>query len=147
MGLAVKTDGAAAASGAMADALISVNVPEAKNWILATAVTTKVFIDIWIGLWAFILALWWVLKVERKPEEKVNPLVIWYRFPKFVIGYFVTTFAILSLALVMPLENAQNTAKNYSRTIRYTEKIFLPDHLHLNRFDHKFQKVQRNKSR
>lgn len=110
MGLAVKTDGAAAASGAVTDALIKVKVPEAAGWVTATAVTVKVFIDIWIGLWAFVLALWWVTRVERKPGEKVQAVVIWYRFPKFVIGYFVTMFAILALASFIPIKDAISLA-------------------------------------
>jgi len=110
MALSVKTDGAAAASGAMADALISAVVPEAKNWVTATAITVKVFIDIWIGLWAFIMALWWVTRVERKPGEKVPAIVIWFRFPKFVIGYFVTMLALLGLAWFMPLKQAADLA-------------------------------------
>ncbi|MCX8135650.1 putative sulfate exporter family transporter [Pyrobaculum aerophilum] len=110
MGLSVKTDGAAAASGAVVDALISAKIPEAKGWLLSTAVTTKVFIDIWIGIWAFILAVWWVTRVERRPGERVSPMVIWFRFPKFVIGYFVTIFAILALASFMPLKDAISLA-------------------------------------
>ena len=92
MGLSVKTDGAAAASGALADALISAQPGLAayKNWVLTTAVMNKVFIDIWIGLWAFILAVMWVTRVERKPGEKVPVIQIWFRFPKFVLGYLAT---------------------------------------------------------
>jgi len=114
MGLAVKTDGAAAASGAVADALIGVTVPAAKGWVLSTAVTAKLFIDIWIGVWAFIMALWWVTRVERKPGEKVPAVVIWYRFPKFVIGYFVTMSALLALASYMPLSDAIKMASAIS---------------------------------
>jgi len=92
MGLAVKTDGAAAASGALADALISAQPGLAayKTWVMSTAVMNKVFIDIWIGLWAFILAVIWVTRVERKPGEKVPAIQIWFRFPKFVLGYIGT---------------------------------------------------------
>jgi hypothetical protein len=52
MGLSVKTDGAAAASGALTDALISAQPGLAayKTWVMSTAVMNKVFIDIWIGL-------------------------------------------------------------------------------------------------
>lgn len=114
MGLAVKTDGAAAASGAVADALISVTVPEAKGWVLTSAATTKLFIDIWIGVWAFVMALWWVTRVERKPGEKVPAIVIWYRFPKFVIGYFVTMLSLLALASFMPLSAAIKAASAIS---------------------------------
>jgi len=92
MGLAVKTDGAAAASGAIVDALISAKpgFEQYKGWILATAVTNKIFIDIWIGLMAFILAVIWVYRIERKPGEKVPVIELWFRFPKFIIGYIFT---------------------------------------------------------
>jgi uncharacterized membrane protein YadS len=92
MGLSVKTDGAAAASGALTDALISAQPGLAayKTWVMSTAVINKVFIDIWIGLWAFILAVIWVTRVERKPGERVPAIQIWFRFPKFVLGYLGT---------------------------------------------------------
>ena len=92
MGLSVKTDGAAAASGALADALISSQhgLSAYKGWILNTAVMCKVFIDIWIGLWAFILAVIWLTRIERKPGERVPAIQIWFRFPKFVLGYLAT---------------------------------------------------------
>jgi len=101
MGLAVKTDGAAAASGEIVDALITGMHPEfaaLEGWILNSAIITKIFIDIFIGVWAFILAVIWVYWIERRPGEKVEKLEIWYRFPKFVIGYFLTFFIILTLA-------------------------------------------------
>jgi len=61
-----------------------------EDWILAGAVLTKIWIDVFIGVWAFVLALIWVYKVERKPgESHVGMSEIWFRFPKFVIGYFI----------------------------------------------------------
>ena len=65
MGLAVKTDGAAVASGAITDALILAKAQAEQgiryepDWIMNTAATIKVFIDIFIGVWAFILAWIW----------------------------------------------------------------------------------------
>ena len=100
MGLAVKTDGAAVASGELVEALIIGHYPEyepLKGWIVNAAVTTKIFIDIFIGVWAFILAVVWVYWIERRPGEKVEKLEIWYRFPKFVIGYFLTFFIVFLL--------------------------------------------------
>ena len=108
MGLAVKTDGAAVASGAITDALIRAKVLTAagvnykEGWMLLTATTVKVFIDIFIGIWAFVLALIWVYVINRKPGEKVSAGEIWERFPKFVLGYFVTFLAMLWLALQGP---------------------------------------------
>src|SRR5208337_1490741 len=58
------------------------------------ATTVKVFIDIFIGVWAFILALIWCSVIERRPGETVSAGEIWNRFPKFVLGY-VVTFAII----------------------------------------------------
>jgi hypothetical protein len=61
---------------------------------MGAAATVKVFIDVFIGIWAFILAIIWCSVIECKPGEKVRPGQIWERFPKFVIGY-VVTFAII----------------------------------------------------
>ena len=100
MGLAVKSDGGAIASGAITDALIRAqamdlaHVNYAEGWVTMTATTVKMFIDIFIGVWAFILAYIWCAKIDVKPGQKVDAFEIWHRFPKFVIGY-VLTFVIL----------------------------------------------------
>jgi uncharacterized membrane protein YadS len=105
MGLAVKTDGAAVASGAITDALIRGKamamdgVKYQADWIMGTAATVKVFIDIFIGVWAFILAIIWCSVIECKPGEKVRPGQIWERFPKFVIGYVLTFVLIIVVCL------------------------------------------------
>ncbi len=100
MGLAVKTDGGAVASGAVTDALIRAKALGAginyeAGWITMTATTVKMFIDIFIGVWAFILAWIWCAKIECKPGEKVGAGEIWNRFPKFVLGYVITFFVLL----------------------------------------------------
>ena len=64
MGLAVKTDGAAVAAAAIAESLIlaknaAEGVQYQPGWILGTATTIKVFIDIFIGIWAFMLGYIW----------------------------------------------------------------------------------------
>jgi uncharacterized membrane protein YadS len=100
MGLAVKSDGGAIASGAITDALIRAQAMDlehinyAEGWITMTATTVKMFIDIFIGIWAFLLAYIWCAKIDVKPGQKVDAVEIWHRFPKFVIGY-VLTFIIL----------------------------------------------------
>ncbi len=105
MGLAVKTDGAAVASGAVADSLIRAKAllvdgfNYKEGWIMGAATTVKVFIDIFIGVWAFILALIWCTAIERKSSEKVTAGQIWERFPKFVIGYVVTFAVILAICI------------------------------------------------
>jgi hypothetical protein len=67
------------------------------------ATTTKIFIDMFIGIWAFILAVVWTTVIERKPGEKgVGAGEIWNRFPKFVIGYFLTFIVMLIIGLAAP---------------------------------------------
>jgi uncharacterized membrane protein YadS len=104
MALSVKTDGAAVASGAITESLIlAKNTAEginyAKGWILGTAATVKVFIDIFIGVWAFVLAYIWTTRIEKRDGDRARASEIWERFPKFVIGYVVTFVLILLLAL------------------------------------------------
>jgi hypothetical protein len=115
MGLAVKTDGAAVASGQIIDSLITAKALTAQGikyepgWLLSTATTVKIFIDIFIGVWAFILAIVWTTKVEPRQGEKVGAGEIWMRFPKFIIGYALTFLLMLFLCLAAP--KVTNAAK------------------------------------
>src|SRR5215470_214135 len=108
MGLAVKTDGAAVASGAITDALIRAKalsvqgVSYKEGWMVGTTTTVKVFIDIFIGVWAFVLAVIWASAIDRRPGERVDRRQIWERFPKFVIGYVVTFLVVLGIGVSAP---------------------------------------------
>jgi uncharacterized membrane protein YadS len=105
MGLAVKTDGAAVTSGAVTDGLIrakaltDAGINYAEGWITMTATTVKLFIDIFIGVWAFILAVIWCTKIECKEGQAVRAIEIWHRFPKFVLGYGITFLILLLICL------------------------------------------------
>jgi uncharacterized membrane protein YadS len=130
MGLAVKTDGAAVASGAITDALIrakaltTAGINYESGWITMTATTVKLFIDIFIGVWAFILAYIWCAKIECKPGQKVGAGEIWNRFPKFVLGY-VITFAIvllISLPATSAIGPVDKEIKGLQKEIVATEK-------------------------
>jgi uncharacterized membrane protein YadS len=109
MGLAVKTDGAAVASGTITDSLIrakalaTLGVQYREGWITMTATTVKVFIDVFIGIWSFILAVIWCTKIE-KTSESVRLGEIWERFPKFVLGYVLTFAGLLAFCLAAPAE-------------------------------------------
>ena len=104
MALAVKTDGAAVASGAIVDSLIrakalaEAGINYKEGWMLMTATTVKVFIDVFIGVWAFILAVIWCTKIECT-GGRIKAIEIWERFPKFVIGYVVTFLIMLFACL------------------------------------------------
>jgi len=108
MGLAVKTDGAAVAAGAITESLIlaqnaAEGVKYQAGWILGTTATIKVFIDIFIGIWAFVLGYIWTNHINRT-SDKANIREIWDRFPKFVIGFVVTFIVGLYLALATPAD-------------------------------------------
>jgi uncharacterized membrane protein YadS len=110
MGLAVKTDGAAIAAGGITESLIlaqnaAEGVKYQAGWILGTTATIKVFIDIFIGVWAFVLGYIWTNHINA-PGEKAKVREIWERFPKFIIGFIVTFAAGLYLALATPADIA-----------------------------------------
>jgi len=110
MGLAIKTDGAAIAGGAITESLIlAQNAAEGikyqPGWILGTAATIKVFIDIFIGIWAFVLGYIWTNHINRT-ADKASVWEIWQRFPKFVIGFLITFVVGLYLALATPADIA-----------------------------------------
>ena len=110
MGLAVKTDGAAIAAGGITESLIlaqnaAEGVKYQAGWILGTTATIKVFIDIFIGVWAFVLGYIWTNHINAT-GEKAKVREIWERFPKFIIGFIVTFAAGLYLALATPADIA-----------------------------------------
>jgi len=134
MGLAVKTDGAAVASGAITDSLIrakalaEIGVDYKEGWILMATTTVKVFIDVFIGVWAFILAILWCTVIDRKPGEKVRIREIWDRFPKFVLGYigtFVVTLVVCALLPhVVPTAKAAATEASGLRSLFFAMTFF-----------------------
>lgn len=93
MGLSVKTDGAASASASVVDGLLKAN-----GSALNAAVITKVMIDIWIGLISFLLATVWAYKSKKQTNINTNPKVLWYKFPKFVLGYIAASLILSLLA-------------------------------------------------
>jgi uncharacterized membrane protein YadS len=97
IGLAIKTDGAAVAGGGITESLIMAKaaaegIRYQPGWILATTTTVKIFIDIFIGVWAFILGYIWTNHIDKGPD-KAKPSEIWQRFPKFILG-FIFVFAV-----------------------------------------------------
>ncbi|WP_249781083.1 putative sulfate exporter family transporter [Bradyrhizobium sp. dw_78] len=97
VGLAIKTDGAAVAGGGITESLIMAKaaaegIRYQPGWILATTTTVKIFIDIFIGIWAFILGYIWTNHIDKGPD-RAKPSEIWQRFPKFILG-FLFVFAV-----------------------------------------------------
>jgi uncharacterized membrane protein YadS len=102
IGLAIKTDGAAVAGGGITESLIMAKaaaegIRYQPGWILATTTTVKIFIDIFIGIWAFILGYIWTNRIDKGPD-KAKPSEIWQRFPKFILGFIFVFVVSLWLA-------------------------------------------------
>jgi uncharacterized integral membrane protein (TIGR00698 family) len=62
---------------------------------LDAAVLVKMSQNVLIGFAAFLLALWATLSLEKKSGgEKPSYAEIWYRFPKFIIGFVVASLVV-----------------------------------------------------
>ncbi len=62
--------------------------------------------DLWIGIWALVWALvaatYWE---DRAPGSRIDRSEIWRRFPKFVIGFFITSIIVsIATAAYTPVE-------------------------------------------
>jgi uncharacterized membrane protein YadS len=108
MGLAVKSDGGAIASGAITDALIraktvaETGIQYQSGWITMAATTIKIFIDVFIGIWAFVLAAVWCTFIDSKPGQRMRMGEILDRFPRFVLGYVLTFIIMLIVCALHP---------------------------------------------
>ncbi len=124
IGLAVKTDGAAVAGGGITEALILSNaaaegVRYQPGWLLGTTAAIKVFIDVFIGIWAFILAYIWTNHINVQPGgDKEKSIEIWQRFPKFIIGFVLTFLVGLALAVTSSPETAAKLPPPLAKRIR-----------------------------
>ncbi|HJA77988.1 putative sulfate exporter family transporter [uncultured Desulfovibrio sp.] len=109
MGLAVKSDGGAIASGAITEALILTKVAGLTGvqyepgWIVMVTTTVKVFIDMFIGIWALVLAYIWTAKFDKTRGERAMTWGdVMERFPRFVLGYLATFVIMLAICLIEP---------------------------------------------
>jgi uncharacterized membrane protein YadS len=103
MGLAVKTDGAAFSSGEVTAGLYYPDAADpARKWMALTTTTVKVFIDVFIGVWAVILSALWSWKIDKRAGAGLPLREIWERFPKFVFGYALTFGAFFAVGLARP---------------------------------------------
>ena len=125
MGLAVKTDGAATAAGAVTEALYQ---PGNGSLMLAATTLIKVFIDLFIGVWCFVLALVWQFAFpgERAAEsggsaQTVRWTELFSRMPLFLLGFFVAFGGLLALGLAYP-----GTAEGIKRVEGQTEAFRKP---------------------
>ena len=55
---------------------------------------------------AFVIALYWVTRVDHEPGKKPDFREIWFRFPKFVVGFIVAS--VLFSFVVLPLSGGDS---------------------------------------
>jgi len=76
------------------------------------AAIVKMAQNVMIGLVAFLMALWATMSLDRKDDptaEKPSLMEVWYRFPKFVIGFMVASLIVSFL--VEPAAGAKAAKK------------------------------------
>ena len=67
--------------------------------------------DVWIGIWAFALALIATTRWERtEVDQKPDVSQIWWRFPKFVLGFLVAS-------LIVTLVTTQYTLGSFNKEV------------------------------
>jgi len=76
MGGTIDSTGAVAAAGAFLG-----------ERALYVAATVKMIQNVLIGVIAFCVAVYWCAKVDCAPGQQVSWMEIWWRFPKFVLGF------------------------------------------------------------
>lgn len=85
---------------------------------LTIAAVTKLAQNVLIGVVAFVLALYWTLRAGRGHGEGPSVMEIWYRFPKFVLG-FVLASALFSVVLAPALGyDAVKSVLSDTKTVR-----------------------------
>ncbi|MDR3568229.1 MAG: putative sulfate exporter family transporter [Syntrophobacteraceae bacterium] len=68
--------------------------------------------DMWIGIWSFVFAMIACLKWEKEEcGVRPNAMEIWWRFPKFVIGFFLAT-------LLMTMVTAGYSTAAFNSTVK-----------------------------
>ncbi len=88
---------AAQAYGNLAGAVHGITgTPDAAVW--GFTLMKVVGRDIWIGIWAFVLALIATTRWEVKEGEKPRAAEIWWRFPKFVLGFALASIIMTVIA-------------------------------------------------
>jgi uncharacterized membrane protein YadS len=134
MGLAVKSDGGAIASGAITESRIlakmaGLGTQWEPGWIVMVTTTVKIFIDMFIGVWALVLAYIWTAKFDKTRGERTMTWGdVMDRFPRFVLGYLGTFLILLIICLSSPdlhkLGKAMSGAMNGFRVLFFLLTFF-----------------------
>lgn len=90
---------AAQTYGGMAEASSGVIQGTSEQALQAFTLMKVIGRDIWIGIWAFIFALIATTRWEREETgARPSPAEIWWRFPKFVVGFLIASALVTLIA-------------------------------------------------
>ncbi len=112
MGGTIDSTGAVAAAGAFLG-----------EKALYVAATLKMIQNVLIGVIAFAVAVYWCAKVEARPGVSVSWWEIWYRFPKFVLGFILASivFSIIDAGVGKDMSSVmidQGVLRGFTRIAR-----------------------------
>jgi uncharacterized membrane protein YadS len=112
MGSTIDSTGAVAAAGAFYG-----------EKALYVAATIKMIQNVLIGVTAFGVAVYWCARVECVPGARVSWWEVWYRFPKFVVGFILASivFSIIDQALGKDMSTVlvdQGVLRGFTRIAR-----------------------------
>jgi uncharacterized membrane protein YadS len=107
IGGTIDTTGAVVAAGALYD-----------ETAMTAAALVKLAQNVLIGVAAFGLAVYWSFRVDRKPDEKPRLIEIWYRFPKFIVGFVVASIVFSFLFMPVMGESAISSILSLTKGIR-----------------------------
>lgn len=85
----------------------------AAKTALTVASVVKLSQNALIGVVAFLLALYWTLRVEKHPGEKPSLLEIWYRFPKFILGFVIASMLVSTGILDPAISNVTKLIRGW----------------------------------
>ncbi len=66
--------------------------------------------DVWIGIWAFVLAIVATTRWEKVPGQKADIGQIWWRFPKFVLGFVIAS-------VIVTVATADYSLADFNKTV------------------------------
>lgn len=86
---------------------------------MKTGVIVKFSQNVLIGVAAFFLSIWWTLKKGAESRQRPSFAIIWERFPKFVLGFMVTS-VLFSFCLDPALVQATKKTLGGLRTVWFS---------------------------
>ncbi len=115
LGGVIDNTGAVIAAG---EVIRDANGNPSQSAVNAAAVV-KMAQNVMIGIVAFLMALWATLSLEKKETgEKPSLMEVWYRFPKFVIGFMVASLIVSFLVEPVWGEKAAKAAGKACKSYR-----------------------------